>query len=65
MGVSRDTGLDLVRISFERGIDESELMEIAKKHNVSIVLEKERMAVISGARENVKRVIQEIARKYF
>jgi hypothetical protein len=64
-GVSRHSDLDFVRIKFDRIIPESELMRIAKKYNVSIESEEERVAVVSGARENVKKVIQEIAKKHF
>lgn len=64
-GVPRDSGLDFVRIRFDRVIPESELTHVAKKYKVSIELEeKEKMAVVSGARENVKEAIQEIAKKY-
>lgn len=65
IGVSRDAGLDFVRIRFDKVIVESEFMELAKKYNVNIELEKEKVAVVSGAREDVKKVIREIARKYF
>nr|MDO8082014.1 DUF2096 family protein [Candidatus Freyarchaeota archaeon] len=64
-GVPRDSGSDFVRIRFDRVIPESELMRVAKKYKVGIELEEERVAVVSGARENVKKAIQEIAKKYF
>jgi hypothetical protein len=64
-GVPRDSGSDFVRIRFDRVIPESELTRVAEKYKVSIELEEERIAVVSGARENVKEAIREIAKKYF
>jgi hypothetical protein len=64
-GVSRNSGSDFVRIRFDKVIPESELTHVAEKYNVSIELEEERVAVVSGARENVKEAIREIAKKYF
>ncbi|MEM3593320.1 MAG: DUF2096 family protein [Candidatus Jordarchaeaceae archaeon] len=64
-GVSRDKGLDFVRIHFNKTIPESELIHLADKYNASIKIEGEKVAVVSGPREDVKKIIREIAEKYF
>lgn len=64
-GVPRDRGLDLVRIRFDRNIPESELAQIAHRHEVDISSGEEGIVVLSGAKEKVKSVIREIREKYF
>jgi len=64
-GVPRDRGLDLVRIRFDRNIPESELAQIAHRHEVDISSGEEGIVVLSGAKEKVKSAIREIREKYF
>ncbi|MFB0560858.1 MAG: DUF2096 family protein [Candidatus Lokiarchaeia archaeon] len=64
-GVSRDSGLDFVRIRISRDAPESELVQIAKKFKVSVDKEEKRIVVVSGPRDKVREVIREIAKKYF
>lgn len=64
-GVSRNRGLDFVRIRFNKVVSESELVQIAEKHKVSIEFEEELVVVVSGARESVREAIREIGKKYF
>ena len=62
-GVSRDRGLDFVRIRINRDAPESELVQIAKKYKVSVNIERKRIVLVSGARDRVREAIREIAKK--
>ncbi len=64
-GVTRDSGLDFVRIKLDRIEPESELVQIAKKHQVTIEIEEKGIVAVSGVRDNVREAIREIAKKYF
>ncbi|MEM3564832.1 MAG: DUF2096 family protein [Candidatus Jordarchaeaceae archaeon] len=64
-GLRRDGKLDFVRITFNRDVPKTELLHIAEEHNVNIYFQDDKVVVVSGAPEKIKKAIRLMAEKYF
>lgn len=61
----RDGKLDFVRITFSRDAPKIELLRIAEEHNINIDFQDDKVVIISGAPEKIKKAIRVMAEKYF
>ncbi|MBS7250397.1 MAG: DUF2096 family protein [Candidatus Freyarchaeota archaeon] len=64
-GLPRDRKSDFVRITFNRDVPKTELLRIAEEHNVNIYFQDDKVVVVSGVPEKIKKAIRIMAERYF